>query len=176
MYLTSVKAVILNTCNVAIQIKYLKCSPGLTQSVRRSSASGSSVASLRFSKLILSLGLWFQANNTASWNVVTSRSYWPTSFLNVIWAERRRYRQEGRGGKKSRLFSRWKDDGTVLLYQFGLKTWQRKYSASAAQITACSLRPLLSIHYVHLHNNAATTLSEATACEVVKQLWKIYTK
>ncbi|TNN61972.1 hypothetical protein EYF80_027807 [Liparis tanakae] len=35
--------------------------------VRRSSASGSSVASLRFSKLILSLGLWFQANSTASW-------------------------------------------------------------------------------------------------------------
>lgn len=53
--------------------------------MRRSSASGSSVANLRFSKLILSLGLWFQANSTASWKVVTSRSYWPTSFLKVIW-------------------------------------------------------------------------------------------
>lgn len=56
-----------------------------TQRVRRSSASGSSVASLRFSKLILSRGLWFQAKSTASWKVVTSRSYWPTSFLKVIW-------------------------------------------------------------------------------------------
>lgn len=56
-----------------------------TQSVRRSSASGSSVASFRFSKLMRSLGRWFQANSTASWKVVTSRSYWPTSFLKVIW-------------------------------------------------------------------------------------------
>lgn len=43
------------------------------------------MASLRFSKLILSRGLWFQAKSTASWKVVTSRSYWPTSFLKVIW-------------------------------------------------------------------------------------------
>lgn len=57
----------------------------VTQRVRRSSASGSSVASFRFSKLIRSRGLWFQANSTASWKVVTSRSYWPTSFLKVIW-------------------------------------------------------------------------------------------
>lgn len=62
-----------------------------TQRVRRSSASGSSVASLRFSKLILSLGLWFQANSTASWKVVTSRSYWPTSFLKVIWRKEGHY-------------------------------------------------------------------------------------
>lgn len=67
----------------------------LTQRVRRSSASGSSVASLRFSKLILSRGLWFQAKSTASWKVVTSRSYWPTSFLKVIWKHppRRRRKQ-----------------------------------------------------------------------------------
>lgn len=61
----------------------------ITQRVRRSSASGSSVASFRFSKLILSLGLWFQANSTANWNVVTSKSYCPTSFLNVIWGQKR---------------------------------------------------------------------------------------
>lgn len=60
----------------------------ITQRVRRSSASGSSVASFRFSKLILSLGLWFQANSTANWNVVTSKSYCPTSFLNVIWGQK----------------------------------------------------------------------------------------
>lgn len=58
-----------------------------THKVLLSSASGSSVASLRFSKLIFSLGLWFHANSTASWNVVTSKSYWPTSFLNVICKE-----------------------------------------------------------------------------------------
>lgn len=57
---------------------------GNTHKVLLSSASGSSVASLRFSKLIFSLGLWFHAKSTASWNVVTSKSYWPTSFLNVI--------------------------------------------------------------------------------------------
>lgn len=62
-------------CKWWIEIKYLKCVLGLTQSVRRSSASGSSVASLRFSKLIRSLGRWFQANSTTNWNVVTSRSY-----------------------------------------------------------------------------------------------------
>lgn len=37
-----------------------------THKVLLSSASGSSVASFRFSKLIFSLGLWFHANNTAS--------------------------------------------------------------------------------------------------------------
>ena len=68
--------------------------PPLTQSVRRSSASGSSVASLRFSKLMRSLGRWFQANSTASWKVVTSRSYWPTSFLKVIWEGRGTRREE----------------------------------------------------------------------------------
>ena len=70
------------------------CTPPMsffTQRVRRSSASGSSVANFRFSKLILSLGLWFQANSTASWKVVTSRSYWPTSFLNVIWRNEGHY-------------------------------------------------------------------------------------
>lgn len=56
-----------------------------THSVRRSSASGNSVASLRLSYDILSLGRWFQANSTVIWKVVTSTSYLPTSLLNVIW-------------------------------------------------------------------------------------------
>lgn len=43
------------------------------------------MANFRFSKLMRSRGLWFQAKSTASWKVVTSRSYWPTSFLKVIW-------------------------------------------------------------------------------------------
>lgn len=56
-----------------------------TQRVRCSSASGSSLTSLRLSNLILSLGLWFHAKSTASGKVVTSRSYRPTSFLKFIW-------------------------------------------------------------------------------------------
>ena len=67
------------------QLKKTKHKNKPTHKVLLSSASGSSVASFRFSKLIFSLGLWFHANNTASWNVVTSKSYWPTSFLNVIY-------------------------------------------------------------------------------------------
>ena len=42
-----------------------------------SSASGSSVASLRFSRLILSSRLFSQQNKTAIWKVVTSKSNLP---------------------------------------------------------------------------------------------------
>ena len=40
---------------------------------------------LRSSNEIRSSGLWFQANSTAIWNVVTSRSNFPTWFWNAIW-------------------------------------------------------------------------------------------
>lgn len=41
--------------------------------------------SLKFSYEIFSLGLWFQANTTAVWKVVTSRSNFPTELENVIY-------------------------------------------------------------------------------------------
>ena len=63
------------------QINIIK---GRTHNVLLSSASGSSVARRRFSKEIFSLGRSFQANNTAIWNVVTSKSNLPTAFANCI--------------------------------------------------------------------------------------------
>ena len=56
----------------------------LTHSVLRSSRSGSSEASRSDSYDTLSFGLWFHTNNTAIWNVVTSKSYLPTSFSKLI--------------------------------------------------------------------------------------------
>lgn len=52
--------------------------------VRLSSGSGNSVANRKFSYETFSCGRWFQANSTAIWNVVTSKSNLPTLFANVI--------------------------------------------------------------------------------------------
>ena len=58
-----------------------------THNVRLSSASFNSVANWRLSKLSFSFSLWFHANNTAIWNVVTSMSNFPISLLNVIYKQ-----------------------------------------------------------------------------------------
>lgn len=64
-------------------LSFKTCISGLTHNVRLNSGSGSSVARRRLSNEILSCTRWFQANMTAIWKVVTSKSNLPILLQKV---------------------------------------------------------------------------------------------
>ena len=80
-----------------------------THKVFLSSGSGSSVANRRFSKLILSNGRSFHTKRTAIWNVVTSKSNFPTLLLNVSW----KATKQSKVNRKIKQYSRKTTDRSV---------------------------------------------------------------